>query len=126
MKRICILTLLFLSLPAWANLPEQLATKTKNYDLLIEYYSDLLGHIKKKDPKSFCFQVKNFYEPLVQILNDDALLIQKLYEFENPDYIAYAVHLEENLASPLFSYGAHTETCENNGPEAVLELKQSM
>lgn len=119
--------LLFISsFSSWANLSEHLATKTKNYDVLIEYYSDLLEHIKRKDPKSFCLQVKNFYEPLVQILNDDALLIQELYKVENPDYVAYASHLEENIASPLFSYGAHMDTCENSGPETVLELRQSM
>lgn len=60
------------------------------------------------------------------ILEDDGRLINELRQVDHPDYHEYAVQLEENIASPLFSYGAYMDTCQNGDLESIKRLEQSM
>jgi hypothetical protein len=115
-----------LSLPAFANLRTQLDKKTANYNYLINHYSELLKAISKNDASLFCKTVEKSYDDLVVILNDDGELIKELRRVDHPDYHEYATQLEDNIASPLFSYGASMDTCQNGDLSNITRMHQSM
>ncbi len=122
---ILIASLLF-SINVFAGLKEELGKKTENYNFLHAHYQDLLATVSSNNGEVFCTKIKNSYEKLVSILNDDVALIGELRKINHPDYYEYATQLDENSASPLFSYAAYTDTCQNGDRSNIIRMKQSM
>lgn len=114
------------AIPAFANLRTLLDKKTSNYIFLEKHYSSLIKAIDKNDASLFCQSVKNSYSTLVEILNDDGELINELRKVDHPDYYEYATQLEENIASPLFSYGAYMDTCQNGDTTNISRMNQAL
>lgn len=119
------ITLLF-SAPAWANLKTLLDKKTSNYSFLNNHYSSLLKAAQNNNGATFCTLVADSYGALVEILNDDGELINELRKVDHPDYYEYATQLEENIASPLFSYGAYMDTCQNGDTTNISRMNQAL
>ena len=128
--KIKLATTLFISflfsVSAWAGLRDQLNTKTSNYNYLQTHYSSLLKLSQSNEGKKFCQTVSDSYNTLVEILNNDGELINELRKIDHPDYQEYATQLEENIASPLFSYGAYMDTCENGDLSDITRMNQAI
>lgn len=125
-KYIVSIILFVFAIPAFANLRTLLDKKTSNYIFLEKHYSSLIKAIDKNDVSLFCQSVKNSYSTLVEILNDDGELINELRKVDHPDYYEYATQLEENIASPLFSYGAYMDTCQNGDTTNISRMNQAL
>lgn len=126
MKKTLITALFLFSMTAVASLKDQLHKKTANYDYLLNHYSALLKATQNHDGITFCQIVAKSYDKLVSILEDDGQLINELRKSDHPDYQEYATQLDDNIASPLFSYGASMDTCQNGDLSQISRMTQSM
>jgi hypothetical protein len=118
---------LFVSLSVFATeLETQLEKKNENYLVLRQHYSTLLANINIQNDQLFCSNVRNIVSTLTTIFEDDQLLTRELRRSQNPDFREFAQHIEDNSRTPLFSYTAYTELCDQNDRQAILRLKQSL
>lgn len=98
--------------------------KTGNYLMLTSLYEELLEEAHKNDAEAFCEVNDESRSGLEKILDDDNKLIRTLRTYQTPDMQNYATEMEENIATPLFSYHAYQDMCqrlENGFPNNLIK-----
>ena len=124
--KLFILTL-FVSFSVLATeLETQLEKKNQNYLVLRKHYSTLLANTNIRNDQLFCSNVRNVLSTLTTIFEDDQQLTRELRRSQDPDFREYAQLIEDNSRTPLFSYTAYVDLCDQNNREAILSLTQSL
>lgn len=118
---------LFVSCSVFATEVETLLQKKDaNYTTLRKFYSTLLANVRVQNDQLFCTNIKSSVPTLTAIFEDDQLLVRALRRSQNPDFLEYAQHVDDNSRTPLFSYSAYLSLCEPQDRQAILRLDQSL
>jgi hypothetical protein len=125
MKKLTIMLLMTSSL-SWGALDDHLEKRGTNYQILKKHYSSLLSDVADERPHMFCEKVYGIIPTLNQIFMDDQDLISDLRRRSESYFIDYAIHLEDNSFSPLFSANTYKELCLHDNHALILNLSRAL